>query len=90
MARGATGNPRSRRRAKLAIVQMVGSVACPSRITPGNVWKPGITLPVGMVLSLPKPEADALVASGGATYDPGPGPSDRVGAEQRPVRIETR
>jgi hypothetical protein len=74
VARGATGNPRSRRRAKLAIVQMVGSVA----------W------PVGMVLSLLKPEADALVASGGATYDPGPGPSDRVGAEQRPVRIETR
>jgi hypothetical protein len=69
---------------------MVGSVACPNRITPGNVWKPGITLPVGMVLSLLKPEADALVASGGATYDPGPGPSDRVGAEQRPVRIETR
>jgi hypothetical protein len=51
---------------------------------------PGITLPVGMVLSLLKPEADALVASGGATYDPGPWPSDRVGAEQRPVRIETR
>lgn len=50
----------------------------PSRNSPGHMLMPGMTLVAGATLWLLKPEADALVAAGGATYSDMPPPVSQV------------
>jgi hypothetical protein len=50
----------------------------PTRNSPGHMLMPGMTLAAGATLWLLRPEADALVAIGGATYSDMPPPVGQV------------
>jgi hypothetical protein len=50
----------------------------PIRNSPGHMLQPGMTVQAGATLWLLKPEADALVAAGGATYSDMPPPVGQV------------